>query len=788
MAARSGLNRALLPLLALLLLRASAAANSLDSAVAAARTAIDSGETARAQTIIDGALAAYGKQDSESVWTLRVMRAEIFITLGKDPAAIEALRDELPPQYQHTQAAVRRLVYLGFAQWNREPFTKALALAEQHQPHLQGEVYRARASIWYSVDDARKAIHYARMYKQTSTEIKAYITLATNLTKAGLLAEATEIGERNLGGAARLPNALQNAQGNLGWAYFELGEYERAAELFVAAEATAAKIPSSIDQAAWLIQLGNVEFQKRNYSGAEHYNQRALATTTDVRNRGYAYANLARVALERSLFENARQLNERAREAKRTAKDPEALYSSDIVEARILVLKERDYARAEMLLRNVIDRSERNDLEAQTELAKLHARSKPGEAGAAFERAVATARQRRGTIKDPELRLSFFNTVADLYDAYVDFLVARDPDRALEVAETSRAESLEEGRVKTMSRRFDPKAIARANGATILSYWLGREQSYLWVITAKETKLHRLASDKKIETMVDRYQRSIRQQGPSSDGVALYEMLVAPAKIAANSRVVIVPDGRLHLLNFETLQRAPNHYWIEDVIITNATSLQILALTTPRRTPFTSASLLLVGNASSPDPLAYPLLKYAAGEMQAIGNLFPKKRVLKGADATPEGYRSASPGKFDYVHFVAHGVAGNRQPLDAFIQLARGKESYKLVARDIQKDTLDARLVTIASCEAAGTRTYAGEGVVGLAWAFLRAGADQVVASLWKVNDSATATLMTEMYAGIKAGKEPAVALRDAKRKLMKENHQTAKPFYWAPFVLYAGT
>jgi CHAT domain-containing protein len=195
-----------------------------------------------------------------------------------------------------------------------------------------------------------------------------------------------------------------------------------------------------------------------------------------------------------------------------------------------------------------------------------------------------------------------------------------------------------------------------------------------------------------------------------------------------------------------------------------------------------------VGNAPSPDP-SFPPLPHAGEEMRAIEKRFTRRAVLEGSKATPAAYKAAFPGKFDFVHFVAHGVATRKRPLDSAVILARDASSrYKLLARDVIAEPLTARLVTISSCHGAGTRTYAGEGVVGLAWAFLRAGADQVVAALWEVNDAATPQLMDRMYAGIRAGKDPAVALRDAKLQLVRGTGAHRRPLYWAPFVLYAGT
>jgi CHAT domain-containing protein len=110
-----------------------------------------------------------------------------------------------------------------------------------------------------------------------------------------------------------------------------------------------------------------------------------------------------------------------------------------------------------------------------------------------------------------------------------------------------------------------------------------------------------------------------------------------------------------------------------------------------------------------------------------------------------------------------------------------------LFARDIMAVPLGAELVTISACRSAGAKTYAGEGPVGLAWAFLRAGAHNVIAGLWDVNDRSTEELMSRLYAEIARGDSPAEALRAAKLSLIRGGGAYAKPFYWAPFQVYTG-
>ena len=90
--------------------------------------------------------------------------------------------------------------------------------------------------------------------------------------------------------------------------------------------------------------------------------------------------------------------------------------------------------------------------------------------------------------------------------------------------------------------------------------------------------------------------------------------------------------------------------------------------------------------------------------------------------------------------------------------------------------------MTLSACRSAGSRTYAGEGLVGFAWAFLEAGAQNVVAGLWEVDDASTAKLMERMYAQLRGGATPQQALRTAKLAMLHSDGPYRKPYYWAPF------
>jgi CHAT domain-containing protein len=115
-------------------------------------------------------------------------------------------------------------------------------------------------------------------------------------------------------------------------------------------------------------------------------------------------------------------------------------------------------------------------------------------------------------------------------------------------------------------------------------------------------------------------------------------------------------------------------------------------------------------------------------------------------------------------------------------------ENFKLYARDIIRQRLSADLVTISACYGSGLRDYAGEGLVGLSWAFLRAGSHNVIGALWAVDDASTAQLMGNLYQGLSQGKPPRDALRAAKLAMLHSDSVYRKPFYWAGFQLYSGS
>lgn len=802
MGVRSVPDRLTVALLALLFLAAApAASRSAKEDARDARTALDRAEYDRAAKIIDEALQRHGASNEEDVWALRVMRGELLFNLSRVEDAKSALAPELPPNLRNSYTAVRRLIVQSYVLRNTTLLEDARKLAVRAGPYALADVY---AALTYGRDlekNGRLAIDYARRSGHKVAEVRAMAALEFGYVNQDRFDEAIYWGGQALPRAKKLHlNKLINQiEGNLGWAYIELGDLESAEDHFKDADAMATRIGKEDDRARWLLQLGNVQYYRRDTVGAERFYRAAMARRADLKEINFALANLATLALETGRFADARRVNAEALQRKTAAGAHESARRSMIIDARIDAAEGKLDA-AEKTLRGILAKAESDATraEAHARLGEVFARrNQPAEARQQFEAAIDIVRTKRAKVTE-DLRLSIYTVATEFFSVYVDFLIdQRLHEEALAATETIRAATLEETlELPHTPKKLDARSIAKERNATILCYWLGRTRSYVWTVTPDRVVATPLPQDVAIMRVAEAYRRELlgprgRLQQLVALGAQLYGMIVAPAMrgIPAGGRVIVIADGPLHALNFETLvvPATQPHYWIDDAIVISANSLQLLARadhTAPKKAP----AVLIVGNPPTADP-AFPPLKNAKREIELVAAHFPRRTILRGSQATPAAYRAAAPANFDIIHFVAHGVATRKQPLQSAVILGRDAQNeYKLFARDVKEQPLDARLVTISSCHGAGTRAFAGEGLVGLAWAFLGAGASNVIAALWEVDDAVTAKLMNDVYAAIAKGTDPAVALRNAKRNILRSPGAHQKPRYWAPFVLYAGS
>ena len=184
-------------------------------------------------------------------------------------------------------------------------------------------------------------------------------------------------------------------------------------------------------------------------------------------------------------------------------------------------------------------------------------------------------------------------------------------------------------------------------------------------------------------------------------------------------------------------------------------------------------------------------LIHSSEEAEAISEVAPWGTTLmaRGFDATRETVMSSEIRRSQIVHFATHGFFHDKHPELSGIALAmvdpNGVETNGVMSLpDIYSLDLSAQLIVLSACQTALGKDLKGEGLVGLTHSFMSAGANTVVASLWKVDDRATAVLMDHFYAAmLQEGMSPAAALRSAQLKL-KQDPRWSAPYFWAGFVL----
>jgi CHAT domain-containing protein/tetratricopeptide (TPR) repeat protein len=692
-----------------------------------------------------------------------------------------------------------------------------------------GEVVRARGLLALEqgrFPEAREmfleSLQFARTHSDRWLEATAKLNLGAALLQEEHYDEALDWSKAaheaaiNLGGE----DLEEAALGNLGWAYFGLGDADRAQDLFAQAEREATELGDVRDQLKWLSTAGNVYRDSGKLQRAAESYRGALELARQIDSKEdqiNALEDLAHISIDEGDLDQAdfylAPLVPLVRATVNRLDDLDVI----LAQAKIDAARHQDQW-AKALFRSVEqdpDSQTSMRMGAEHELARLFETENDSKgADQMYRTALATFEAARSELKDEDSKLPFLTNATPIYDDYIHFLVTQGKAReALEVADQSRARTLAQGlgfdsdKPSSAPAALHPREIARRTGATLLFYWLGVKQSYLWAVTRENLAAFSLPPQAEIVSTIGRYRRALL--GPedpidsnNEDGRALYNMLVLPAArlIRPNAHVMLLTDGPLSQLNFETLL-APGpgplgsasrndeaaHYWIDDVVISSARSLSMLAET--RSKGGRDGKLLLIGDALSPNP-DYPELPMAATEMNQIERHFaaPERTVFVRQAASPEAYIDSRLAQYSYIHFVTHGVASRTDPLDSAIILSRngsGEDSFKLHARDIIRHPIHARLVTISACYGSGARSYAGEGLVGLSWAFLRAGAQNVIAALWEASDESTPRLMDSLYQGLEKGMTPEDALRQAKLALLHSQSNFRKPFFWGSFQIY---
>ncbi len=383
----------------------------------------------------------------------------------------------------------------------------------------------------------------------------------------------------------------------------------------------------------------------------------------------------------------------------------------------------------------------------------------------------------------------------------------------------------------TRTERKDPKpgwfekpsSLKEVQGSlrsdeVLLEYVLSEPNSYCVWISKQRAGLQILpAGRRRIEDLTQEYLNTIRAK--RDDQVLarqLYDFLLGSLPPEAGAeRLIVVPDGILNLLSFDTLRDSEGAVLLNRRTISYApasTVLTVLRNTNNAQNP--PRTFLGVGDVpykdqggvsnkidkptevkqrvlrGFSDALGTPLhdLPQTREEIIEVSKIVGKDTViLLGSDATETAFKSEPLSDFKIIHIAAHGFSDTQFPERSGLVLGvdpNSRDDGLLQVREIIRLHFNADLVTLSACNTGVGKLQGEEGITNLVEAFLVGGAKAVVASLWSADDIYTSALMERFYSHIAEGQDKASALRHAKIDLLAKYGRQVPPYYWGAFIL----
>jgi len=368
---------------------------------------------------------------------------------------------------------------------------------------------------------------------------------------------------------------------------------------------------------------------------------------------------------------------------------------------------------------------------------------------------------------------------------------------------------------------------------TMLQYVVGDSSIFLFVVQKNHFEVQEIKKDFPLERWVDSMTRhgiygyhTLPMAKRTSDMEAatvqnythtaqrLYEKLIAPVKSKLTPELIIIPDGVLGYIPFETLlSKTPGRkgvfssypFLLREHRISYCYSATLLRemrskkhRNAPEKTvlalaPFYRGNVEILNARVDTTELfalrdSFNTLNASGEEVAIIAKLLNGTPIY-GAAASLDTFRNLAA-QHRILHLSTHGKADDRMGDYAYLALGASGSSKnfdKLYARDLYNLELNADLVVLSACETGLGKLRRGEGIVSLARAFAYAGAKSLVTSLWKVDDSKTKDLLVNFYKQLKAGKPKDEALQQAKLDFLNKNRSEGgtflHPFFWAGFI-----
>lgn len=684
------------------------------------------------------------------------------------------------------------------------------------EPEHRGSMIRGLAILLFDMGDyasaeteLRKALAIGRERKDVVLEAASLSTLAMAIRASGKPERMGESIKTSLEGielarANKFPALEAEMLNALGATYYMLQRLDEAAASFEAAFQLAVQIGYGALRAQTIERLGIVQFARGRYEEAlEAFGKasaefKALGDAPEKRQsveteRGQAAQKLGRYDEALAHYGESIALVERVERS---------TVPTEVIRALSIAIRRLPYEHAADLLvemqrpgdaLEMADRSRgRAFLNSLNESkVDLRAALSPDERAKEQElaRQIAAA---RGAADKLAAALSaqeaFYSELRRKHPAYADLAA---PQAAP---------------VERIQRELVPE------GTAFVEYLLGPERSFGWVVTRDAVRVAVLPARDRISAAAEENRKALlatvtvlnaaserRRQREAAR--ALYDIVFAPLEpyLAGATRLIVVPDGTLTYVPFEALVSPRGRYLLERYTITYSQSASAaLALrgssSAAARAPKALAAFgdPAYANGADGEDRSAPVwnaLPSTRDEVLAIARLYPAsgRAVRLGTSASESAVKSEDLRQYRYLHFAVHGLMDEQQPSRSGLALSREASAQDGMLRmgEIAQLRLNADLVTLSACETGVGRLLQGEGLLSLSRAFFYAGARQVMATLWNVNDRSTAELMKTFYTRLAAGAPPEAALRHAQLAMLRSPRAHWRhPRFWSAFVL----
>jgi CHAT domain-containing protein len=331
----------------------------------------------------------------------------------------------------------------------------------------------------------------------------------------------------------------------------------------------------------------------------------------------------------------------------------------------------------------------------------------------------------------------------------------------------------------------------------LIEYVLAKPASYALAVTDSTIRAYRLKSGPAIESEVKKYRDEIHAKlADPSLGQTLFQDVLAPVQeYSTHEDLVIVPDGELHLLPFSALVNSGSYVLASHTVdvAPSSTAFELLKEHSEQKA---SADMPYIGVAawtqaadrrnpvtraiSGPEKDQFVPLPHSETEVETIAHDLPRPNtILLGNDATETNFKRLSGESAEVIHLALHGYADIDYPDRSALIFApepKGPDDGLLQVREIRDLHIRAKLVTLSACDT-GVGPVGEAEVANVVNAFIEAGADSVVSTLWDLDDESTEHLMTTFYSQLASRKRKVDALRLAQLDMLQKG---LPPYFWA--------